>query len=192
MKRVWTRLLAITVLLASAVFVAVPAQAASLPVLIATSGNAAHTCARITESGTSDWVGVCADILTGTYTSSANGPSYQATGRVEVWCNNSAGVIPCLQISITGAGLYRQSNTSWAGDNNLCINNCSQSSVGRSYFTENWLGYPDATWEPICRDDVNGYTAVWAITGSIIVYDSDGWTISGTGPETGHYFVCEN
>lgn len=199
MKRALPRLIATIVLLICGAAIAAPAQAASLPVLYGSDNGFAHVCTEYPDpvppsnmlSSVYSAI-VCADITTADYTSSS-GPSYKATAQIEVWCVLGESVIVhCNGADVTG-GLYRQSNTSWAGQFAGCANAGCAPTGQRNYFQLNVLTFLDSDWSgTACTDNVDGYTALWSVVQSATVYLPNGDTVNiDPGPGTPHYFVCQ-
>ena len=189
MKRIIARIFALTAALLCVATVAMPAQAAALPVLYAAQDDMAHSCVSVGAFSNGVTANLCADILTKT----VSGGIYQAIGQIEAYCQLGNAVVHCQGIWITG-GMYRQSNVSWIGAQWDCSDGSTAGTCPnngqRKYFQTNMIPFDTATWEPVCTNDVNGYTAFWTnILSATFVLDNEQIDLNGHF-ETGHYFVC--
>lgn len=189
MKRALARIAAFAAAFLCIAVAAIPAQAAALPVIYASQNDFVHTCEIVGTDSNGYAAFICADIVTGT----SSGGVYYATGQIEAGCTLNGVSTHCDAIYVTG-GLYRQSNTSWAGDTWACSDGSSlgvcPASGQRAYVPLDTLNYDTATWNPQCTSDANGYTAIWTAVTSIDFVYPDLNEYKAGGPATAHYFVC--
>jgi hypothetical protein len=206
-KRITRRLVAATlavfaVLLGSTSIAQAVTPRATAPngmsILYVSNGGGAHTCHVI---GTVDGYSgvVCADLRTSPcFELVCPNTEYQVEAGVEVYCQNSAGVVVECASAVTIADLGQESkNVSGAGFN-CTAGTSTPCSSGRNII---WTGPATLTESaPACYSNPSGPNAVWgtaANTTEIRLPVSGQWVqLSTSSPNdgqyesTGHVYIC--